>query len=53
MRQAQQTNLQLLKSLDEEGISLQDYISMLIEKELMNKGFLQGEDILEVMKEPL
>lgn len=49
---AQQTNnLAFIQQLDTEGISLQDYLAMMIEKELLKQGMIHSERAEDVLKE--
>jgi hypothetical protein len=48
---AYSNNQELLQTLDEEGITLDEYITMLVEKTLFDKGLIQGECIDDVMTE--
>lgn len=44
-------NLDLLKELDQEGISLPEYITMLLDKELLKRGVLKTKNLNNVIDE--
>jgi len=44
-------NMALLEALDAENISLENYISLIIDKELLKQGLIKGENINDVLKE--
>ena len=46
-----QTNKNFLQQLDEEGILLSDYLALLVEKMLVEKGLIKTKDANKVLSE--
>lgn len=44
-------NMALLQQLDEEGISLEEYLEMLIEKKLLQQGVIQSKNAKDILAE--